>query len=312
MADVTVTEVRGPAGARPAALCWAGDGKAFILADDRGLVRRLAADGAKEEARADLGLKATGLAPSAEGLLVTAPDLQQVLLLDAQTLKTKTKIDTPSVTQVVSVPSLSVAAGVGKSTPLYLIDLKAGKVAAEFSSQEKKGLIRVFDSCTVTPDGRFVFASNAGAMHRFRVGGGKFLYEDSSAHLCGGAFTGVACDNALVCMPCGGGNDGQEKDHPPAKFGQYYVYPVEDLHKPAFALTGPGHWTLALDRKRSLVFGTSGPGDGNLMTFNTNGLLLRKYNLGLDWVQQLVLQPQGEKLLVRSDTRVAVVDLPRP
>src|SRR5262249_30044929 len=81
-----ITTLRLPGDGRAVAACWSADGKAFFLTDAKGTVRRVATDGLKEEARAEVGVKADRLLLSAEGLLVPALEQQVIHLLDPQTL----------------------------------------------------------------------------------------------------------------------------------------------------------------------------------------------------------------------------------
>jgi hypothetical protein len=205
-----------------------------------------------------------------------------------------------------------VAVGARPQTGLLLLDLKTGKVLKDYTGKEVERGLASFDSVVMTPNGKYLFGSNVHQMHRFRVGADALEYEETSGELVGGAFTGLVCDDALVCMPCGGGNVGQAKDHPPAKNGQLYVYPVESFKKPALTLNGLAHWGMAFDSARKVIYGTTGP-EGNFLTYNLNGLQLKQYKTGRDAgnTQQIVVQPQGERLLLLADNRAALIDLPK-
>jgi hypothetical protein len=310
--DVTVTKAAFPGEGLPVSASWSADGKSLYVLDGRGLVRRLAADGLKEEAKNDLEMKTTWVSASAEGPVVSAPDNQLVLLLDPQTLQTKAKVETAGLIKAVSAPGRGVAAALGR-TGVRLLDLKAGKEIKEYKGSDFGNDALVFDSLAMTPDGKYLFLSTADAMHRVQVGDDKLEYGEASYNIRagGGAFDSVYCDEGFACMPCGGGNITPEKDHPAPKVYQCFVYPVDNLKKPAFTLVG-AYGTITFDSKHGAAYGTTGGPEVNLIKYNTNGLAVKQYRLGVGTVQQIVRQPQAEKLALLTDKGVAVVDLPRP
>jgi hypothetical protein len=313
--DLVVSEIPGPAGRVPIAACWAPDGKSVFVADAQGLVRRLAGAGLKEEAKADLEMKPAALAMSAEGLAVLAPDNFTLLLLDSQTLKTKRKVEVRSATQLVSAPGLSVAVAVGNQTALFLIDLKEGQVIKEYTGKDfPDSRLTVFDAVAMSPDGKYLFASSGAAFHRIQIAGGKLTYEQGSFDIrdTGTGFGDIFCDNALVSFPSGGGNrnPGPGKDHP--EQSGYFVYPVDNIRKPLLLLRDSSPFCMAFDQSHKVIYGTK-LAAGNMCCFNLNGLKLKDYELGSNYgrIQRLIVQPQGEKLLLLADSKAAVIDLPQ-
>jgi predicted Zn finger-like uncharacterized protein len=310
--DLAVREIAYAADCLPVSACWSADGKAVLVVDARGTVRRFAADTLKEEAKADLALKPSWLSLSGQGLLVTAPDTQKLHVLDPQTLNSKAAIDIPGMTRVVSAPGLAVAVGAGQLVPLLVIDLKAGKALKEYGGKDfGKPEIAAIDSVAMTPDGKYVFASTQDGMHRFRVAGQTIEYEDSTypGVRGSGAFAGVFCDEGYACVPSGGGNMSPPKDHPAQGNYQCFVYPVTDLKKPAFTLKGAAHWAVIPHYKGGVAYSTTGSNEVSLVVYNTNGLTLKQYRLGVGSVKQIIRQPQGDRLLLLSDKGAAVVDL---
>jgi hypothetical protein len=308
---LAVTQTPYPADAPAVSATWSADGKALYVVDGRGVVRRLAADTLKEEAKADLALKASWLSTSAEGVVVSAPDNQFVFLLDPETLKTRHKIETTGLIKAVSAPNRGVAAALGRSG-IRLLDLKAGKEIKEYTGKDFGNGALVFDSVAMTPDGKYLFLSTGLEMHRVAVSEDKLEYGDASYGIRGGgAFTGCFCDEAYACMPDGGGNRSPDKDHPPPKPYQCFFYPVTNLKKPAFTL-GVAHYCVALDSPHQAGYTTTGGPDVNLVKFNTNGLTVKEYRLGVGTVGQIIRQFQAEKLALLTDKGVAVVDLPKP
>src|SRR5262249_40302997 len=150
---------------RAVAACWSADGKAFFLTDAKGTVRRVATDGLKEEARAEVGVKADRLLLSAEGLLVPALEQQVIHLLGRQTLKPKGKVEAPGMTDLAAAPAASVAVAARRETGLLLIDLKTGKVLKDYTGKEPVGGEANFEAVRMTPDGKFVFGTNGQKLH---------------------------------------------------------------------------------------------------------------------------------------------------
>src|SRR5208337_4087994 len=103
--DLTVTPVK--AGALPCVFWADAKGTAFYTISASGAIRRISYPELKEEILADLQTKSAYMSPSAEGLVVTVADSQEVLLLDAATFKIKVKLPVPGLTRAVSAYPLS-------------------------------------------------------------------------------------------------------------------------------------------------------------------------------------------------------------
>src|SRR5262249_35230977 len=155
------------------------------------------------------------------------------------------------------------------------------------------------------------FASNSTALVRFGTAERRLTFEESGYGVRGGgAFEGIYCDNGYVCLPCAGGNNAPEKDHPAAQFGQLYVYPVTRLKKPAVTLNGLCHWGMAFDHQRGAVYGTAPDERINLLLYNANGLRVKECPLNLRQARHIVVRPQGDTLLLLTDKGVVVVGAP--
>ena len=78
----------------------AGDVRGFYaLKPDKGIVSRYTLDGFKEQRRLEIGRKASWLSLSTTGLVVTVAELQEVWVLNADTLDVKARIPVPFVQQ---------------------------------------------------------------------------------------------------------------------------------------------------------------------------------------------------------------------
>src|SRR5262249_27082447 len=91
--ELPVKSPRLPKGRTPPCLCWAEDGKSFFSLDATYTVRRIALGTFQVEKQLEVVSPCTWLSPSAEGLLLTLDNTQEVWLLDAASLEVKLKFD---------------------------------------------------------------------------------------------------------------------------------------------------------------------------------------------------------------------------
>ena len=285
----------------------------FYLLDSSGTVRRVNTEAMKEEARTELATQTSHLALSAEGIVVTASTDSQVHVLDPLTLKPVRKIEAGLAKTVVSAPSLGVAFGVGKNTALYAYDLKGGKILRQITGADfGKPTIRNFDMIEITAD-EISLCSARLAHSAFRPSRPTAAtgFEEASYDIrsTGAPMYPIVCDGAYAALPSGMGNSTQEKDHPPPKNYQTFVYPVNNLRKPVCAFVTHG---LVFDTKHEALYGTSNGGDVNLLRYNMNGVTLKEYRLGTGQVRTILPQPQGERLLILADRVTLLVTLPKP
>ena len=246
VADATVTDLNLDATNAPRCLCWDADGKAFFFLEAGGTLRRITWPDLKEEQRLDMDSNCGWLCPSAEGLVLTASELQEVWLLDPQNLKVKSRIPVPvetrgispkERTRIVSSPKLSVAFAVSRDG-IAVIDLRAGTIAKERMERGK------YWGCSlpvVTPDGNYLFTvGGIEQLQRFKIEGQELKYEGSSQRIAtNGQAVEISPNSKYVSLPSGGGNshDGL-KDHPKAPRYSTFVYDVTDLNKPALTIAG--------------------------------------------------------------------------
>jgi S1-C subfamily serine protease len=322
--DLTITDLKLRTADAVPCLCWARDGKSFFFLEPGGVLRRVALDGFKELKRLDLGRRCGWLALSAEGLVLTVTDLQEVWLLDVNGLRVKSRVPVPSVSRAVSSPALSVAVALSNSPPpigssLSVLDLKKGVAAGQFTGNDTRGRLvpTGFSSPMVSPDGKYLFVQ--GGMEqlcRLRITGTRLKFEEAGQRIAQGRVVNiqVSADSAFVCLPCGGGNYNQLglKDHPEVGTYSTYVYPVTNLNKPAFTLAqGPYPMAVGFDPKAGLVYGQNL--DHQLIVFGGAGVKLKEYQLnnGRE-VRQFLVHPAGRKLLVLTDAKLSYVELPQP
>jgi hypothetical protein len=313
--DLTVTPLKLSAKELVPTLVW-GDAKGTVLfaLEAGGVVRRISVPEFKETRRLDVERKCSSLAVCAEGLLVTVSDAQEVWVLDPDKLTVKRKIDVPSAKQTASALGLSVAFTSGKDE-LYVLDVKAGK-AAPYKPKEKVSNLIGYNNPVVTPDGKYLFtAGNFEQMLRFGIANGALKFEEESQRIAQGQIVAgiqVSPDSKYVCYPAGGGNYSGLKGHPDVKPYSTYVYPVDNVNKPAFTLEQgayPGVVGFDPEGKRIYAQNFEHP----LQVFSATGVKKKEYNFGnAKDVRQYLVHPGGNRLLLLTDMDLSWIELPKP
>src|SRR5579862_5329335 len=128
--DLTAVTLNLPAKSLLPALIWADpQGSAcFALEGDTGVLRRISFPDFNVVKKADLERKFNWISLSAEGLLLSENDSDDMWVVDPVTLEVKAKIAVPKLKRAVSAPSLSWAVACDlvqfPNQKLYVIDLK--------------------------------------------------------------------------------------------------------------------------------------------------------------------------------------------
>ena len=213
--------------------------------------------GLRETRRLEIGRKCTWLSTSAEGLLATIADAQELWIIDENELRVKDRLHVPSASRIVSAAPLSVAFSVVPANDfmgcprLLVLDLKTGEqVDGPSPTYQEQGERPSLDGALVTADGKYLFTHDK-QLIRFKIDGTKVALDQGSFGLGSGHVESLALspDSKYVCLPIGGGNPGILPDHPPL-VGATFVYPVTDLRgrlsrwstaRLSLPSTGPGN-----------------------------------------------------------------------
>jgi hypothetical protein len=219
--DAKVTKVNLPLDGLLPCMVWAdAKGSAFLaLRGDTGLLRRFSFPDLKVTKQKALDRKFSWMSMSAQGLVLSCPEAEQVWVVDPATLEVKSKIGVPKLKRAASAPGLSWAVACdtpgaqaflpgfeekiararfleGKTQKLYVVDLAKKKaVAADvpgFTSPLNGRVlgIDVLDNPVVSPNGAYVFtqsshpphagAGNMPSLFRFAFKNGTLKYVDST------------------------------------------------------------------------------------------------------------------------------------
>jgi S1-C subfamily serine protease len=302
---LTVKELSIGSGSGPVCLCWAPDGKSFYHLDGAGVVRRVEYGSFAEQATHETGEKCSWLSLSADGVVVTMPDEQELRLLDATTLKLIRKAPIAKAKRAVSSPA-SHFAYAAESEPgrslLSVIDLKTGEILKQYRSGDFRKPLVGFDHAVLAPDGRRLFTTGGlENVCRFAVNGATIRYEDETPRIIQGRFVDLCLspDGQFICAPCGGGNyniEGEER-------GTYltYVYRADALKKSVVTLhQGAYPMAVGFDLKSGMIYSQNA--GSQLIIFNSKGIKLKEHNLmgrnARGGVKQFLVHPDGRKLLV--------------
>jgi S1-C subfamily serine protease len=115
-------------------------------------------------------------------------------------------------------------------------------------------------------------------------------------------------NNEFVCLPSGGGNLNNVKDHPPVSNYSTYIYKIGDLKKPALVIRqGPNPRAVAFDPKTDSIYSQNS--ENQLIVFDRAGDKQKEYRLGSgQTVQQILVHLGQKKLLVLTDAKIYLVE----
>lgn len=287
-------------------VCWTPDGKGFYtLQKETGVVARVRLDGFHEERRLPIGKKCHWLAVCSKGLVVSVEALEEVWLVDAQTLDVKGRVGVPQVKRVAASPAVPTIIAEEGPTGKYgdkahVLDMAALKIM----SSQRRQLEKQYSGPIMTPDGAYVLTADVAYrhLHRYRISEGKLDLQERSPEIGIGDVTFGIClspDGKQVAMPTGGGNIIPE-------FGRdgysTTIYSTDQLRRPLFHINQgarPGCVAFAPRLKR--VYGHNNQQD--LITFDTTGQRLREYFFGkhATTVAQLLVHPDETRMLLLKE-----------
>jgi hypothetical protein len=297
-------------------LCWSRDASAFFTLDEKGTLRRISLVQQREERRLDLTQSASSLTLAKSGLLVSLPQLEEVWLIDTETLQIAKRICAPGVRRVTSAPSLDLAFASAKlpvnpnpKDVLLVLDVAQAKPLKHYEHHSAKHL-------AAAPDGKHLFAEDgANKLVRYRLDGNDVVFDQESPPI-GSESQGIytSPDGKYVCLSSRLGNL-TNAVNPPAKLHTIYVFQADKLAKPAFSVhTGPSPRALGFDPKTHVVFAHNSA--MQFMQFNETGAKILETNLpGAEGPagepRQFLTHPDGHRVLVRTETTIYEVRLPK-
>lgn len=324
--DATVTTLNLDAEQLPACLLWSSDGMTFYLLERGGLLRKISVPELVEERQFLINKSCTWMDRSAEGLVVAVPGAGQVWVFDPDTLRLQARIDLKAariapdaVEWVASAPTLNIAVAIDRSDQACLLGLGSGRVVRSLP----RGLVgspgesvRAHpSSCgatklehpTFTPDGKYLLVLSHDTLHRYRLTGTEFVYEERGPRLNGGLLRlDISPDGLYVAMRAGSES---YPGHPAGGMNVAYVYRTTDLQIPVVAVTAPDVWqALGFDRAAGRVYTCTV--DGKLAVHAPDGTVQKTYSVAGPGERghQILVAPAGRKLLLLTIKRLYWVE----
>lgn len=281
-------------------LVWSPSGRAFYALSVNGLLQKVQHDGPRHfevVRRIDLARHTSCLSLSAEGLVATMDDLQEVWLLDPMTLAVTKRIPVPWARRAVSSPNVSFALVGGRGGVTYL-DLKHGRALHRIPAATAHAQL--------SPDGKHYFAEGGTEqLVGYPVSGVDLLEPQKSARIASnGQSISVSPDSKLVALPAGGGNGHGYST---------YVYKVGDLSRRILEVrSGAYPQCIAFDAKNGLIYAQNH--DNSLMVFSDTAIEKHQFSFRVGRIKggsprQFALHPEGRKVLLHFGQAVLFVDL---
>lgn len=299
---------------------WSPDGKSVYLLEESGTLHKVSVPDFREERVLSMGQKASYMTLTKLGLAVGLPTLQEVWLIDANTLQLRKRIPVGSMTGLTGAPMLTKVYAPDQEAALSVIDLESGKVVARRRGSEfhlpagmpavrRDGESPGFNFATITPDGKYMMTGGEN-LNRMRIEGDDFVYEEAGP---GGIGQNpqrleVSPDSLYVAMPSGGGN-GRLPNLP----GPYntFVYRISDLQTPVIVVSSGAYpRALSFDKAAGYIYAQSY--GTALMTFTPAGVQEKSFKLGMkqgEETEQMLVHPSGRRVLVLAGTSLVWLDL---
>jgi hypothetical protein len=284
-------------------LCWTPEGTGFYtLQKDNGAVTRVRLDGFQEERRLPIGRKCHWLAVCSEGVVVSVEELQEVWLLDGETLDVKGRVPVPKVTQLAASPVVRfvVAEQGQQGEKVHVLDMAALGISASHA----QGQNTRYHGPVMTPDGAFVLTADAGyhELYRYRLWEGSLQAEDHSAAFGSGAvYVGICVspDGKQVALPTGGGNAGPVTGNRPYRTA---IFATDRLREPLFAID-QGAYPMCVAFAPRLQRICSQNHNKDFIVFDSTGKRLQEYLVGTPgrFVWQMLVHPEESCLLLLEE-----------
>lgn len=311
--DATVEVLDVPARHIVAQPQWSRDGSALLIVDVQGELRKVSVPEWVELTVKSLNEEVSAAALCSDGMLLAMADLQELWVIDVESLAIVRRIPTGPIAQLAACPSLPwafITRG-GDSTALTILDTRTGKVVRVLSAgmlaqwgraridrhPDAKTLVTGFGQLNVSPDGKFLLAVSGDAIHRFRIQGDDLEYEAVSASVVQGELY-LSPDGQYVGVQA---RRVEAAGHPTDRDCGYFVYRVDDFRRPVVTLPHPNDGALAFDPVGGRLYvGTRGA----VLTYDPTGAPLKRYGLGTGSgpfpLRTLLVHPAGRRLLAQS------------
>jgi hypothetical protein len=282
---------------------WADkEGKSFYTLNKEGLLQRISFPEFKVLRKKDLERPVSYLSQSAEGLLVSVPDVGEFWVLDADNFEVKAKVPVPKLLRAVSAPGISYAVA-GTSdwfhAELYVVDLKTQK-AVKYEPAAEEKVVGLY-APAMTEDGTKVFTRTPReTINRLGFEKGKLKFEEGSPRMITGQVVDVQTspDSKLVCVP--------------STAAKTILFPTTSFQKQECVLDlGGNSQAVGFDLAAKYLYSQNHPKDFIVCTMT--GLKKQEYSVERDrhLTLQNLVHPEGYKVIMLTSTKAYYLEVPR-
>lgn len=287
---------------------WSTDGRFAYLLERNGTVRLMSVPELKQSRRLTIGRLCEALALSQEGLVVHVKEPSEIWLLDLSTLDFKRKVTLDGVRSLAASPGSSMAyASAGEK--LYVVDLKAGRVAKQylardFTTQNLDKPKKAAGSAPLWAWGTFELASDGATLlmadsqlHRFRVSGTDLAWEEAGPGR-------TARDKAELLLSPDGKYFAMYEPVPGSMENKTRIgiYSVKDLSGPLLSLptgTATTKPSFAFDKEAGKMYGSEY--GKQIVVYTPKGERARQYEIAPGaTVEFMLAHPTGNRVLLAT------------
>ena len=296
-------------------MMWDANALFVYLVDRNGLVRKVDPFRNQVDVEIDLGIPCRWAALSGEGLVVLPEKAEELWVLDDRSLKVRNVIDVPGIGHVTSAPTSFYAfcdTDSGKSVSVFdLVDGENTQTypVADFQVPPNSGSKATNPTTAamlrMTPNGRHLFFTSDGALHRFAVEDDELTYEQASDRIAQNPLRlDISEDSEYVTLPDRDGND--KTGNLAIAPGGIYVFPTRELTSPHVAVDA-GQSTPVVMPGIQAIFGTVK--NSPLVVFTKEGKKDREFpELDGEYASQILVYPKrAGMLLVLTDQKFYVL-----
>jgi hypothetical protein len=249
-------------------LFWGHDRKSFYSLDEKNVLRKISYPALVEQARIEFNRKVSSCALSQCGIVAVCPELNELWLINKDSLAVEKQIKINDGFDVESTPELKLAFVTGKSSTkryLAIIDLEKGKQTGRIDAHflDPMHFSINFDNFSVSHDGKFLFANSGSSFCSFRIAeryvfGWTIVPHKVSSKSLGYSRIVLSRDNLYFALP---------------QVGK--IFQMSNLNAPLLEIT-PGK-TLSFDKKHSRLISSCNTYDLRIYDAQ-NGKVLKTYS----------------------------------
>ena len=302
--DASCVPVNIDASATIRNLVWDSTHEHFFVLSAAGMMRKISFPDLIEVATLDIGSKCIGLDMSETGLCVLNQGMQDLLIINPETLEVQKRFAVGKAGRITASPATEnvVIAIDGR---MILMNSRNGAIRQEFRPREMgmpERRFSRFSKPALSPDGKYLLCEDTATLVCFRFKGERLVFEARSKPIARNSRSiEISSDSSYVAIPAGGGNGKGYTTH---------VFEIDSLQDPVIEVQGGAYpQTLEFDKAAGLLYAQNSGSE--LLTINGDGRVRKSYDLRRNGsTLDLLVHPDGHKVLVMTETEIISVELP--